>query len=178
MNKLSKAMKDRFLTLACALSPENISWDGERPKADIARERACLLAQWRALENKVGRPVTEMEVWQFACSANDLMRRADAAVENVLGEDSLLGFAPVNDPVVKAVVLAHRQVYVSDGYSQYVTWYYNDGDQAVYEGCYFPYRNDNEEDRRAAYDDAVKSFVRRTLNLNRIATGALPCSGG
>lgn len=62
-SKLPPSMKEKFLNIASALSPENISWDGERPKSAIARERARLNAEWKKLEAQVGRKVSEDEVW-------------------------------------------------------------------------------------------------------------------
>jgi len=61
--KLSPELKEKFLNIASALSPENISWDGERPKSAIARERSRLNAEWKKLEAQVGRKVSEDEVW-------------------------------------------------------------------------------------------------------------------
>lgn len=62
---LTKEVKDKFLNLACQMSPENISWDGERPRSEVAKAMKKLKAEWAALEKQVGRPVTDREVWGY-----------------------------------------------------------------------------------------------------------------
>jgi hypothetical protein len=49
--------------LSCALSPENLYCDGEISHAEAQRKYTRLMKEWRALEQKVGRTVTEDEVW-------------------------------------------------------------------------------------------------------------------
>lgn len=53
-----------FRELASALSPENLSCDGERPASEARRVEAKLRKEWRQLERQVGRTVTENEIWQ------------------------------------------------------------------------------------------------------------------
>lgn len=53
----------KFLSLAEALAPENLTCDGEATQGWILRRRASLMRQWRRLEKQVGRKVTEDEVW-------------------------------------------------------------------------------------------------------------------
>ena len=65
MAKLTQKYQDKFCALACAMSPENISWDGERPKREIARAMRELQAEWAILERKLGRKVSETEAWGF-----------------------------------------------------------------------------------------------------------------
>lgn len=63
MTTLTAEQVAAFLHLACALSPENLSCDGELSRAAVARKYKGLMKQWKALEAKVGRKVTEDEVW-------------------------------------------------------------------------------------------------------------------
>lgn len=58
-------MMESFLDLACALSPENLSCDGELPPAETARRRNELLQRWQKLEADFGRQVSEDEVWEW-----------------------------------------------------------------------------------------------------------------
>ncbi len=60
---LPKDLHEQFLNLACALSPENLTCDGELPRAEVNRRHASLMRQWAALEARAGRKVTEGEVW-------------------------------------------------------------------------------------------------------------------
>lgn len=77
---------------------------------------------------------------------------------------TLMGFAPVRDPVVSGIVLAHGVRGQEVG--QYITWYYSAYSDAVFEGEYYPY--DNAVQAEISYECAVRSFVRRTLRYNRI----------
>jgi len=56
--------RERFFGLACALSPECLCCDGELPPDEVEERRAELMAEWRRLEAKVGRKVTEDELWE------------------------------------------------------------------------------------------------------------------
>jgi hypothetical protein len=47
------------------LSPENLSADGEIPQSAVKKRARFLLSEWKKLERKVGRVVTEDEVWEF-----------------------------------------------------------------------------------------------------------------
>jgi hypothetical protein len=63
--ELSPAAKDRFRSLACRLSPENLSCDGEISRTEVGRRLREIHSEWKALESKVGRPVSEDEVWKW-----------------------------------------------------------------------------------------------------------------
>lgn len=54
---------EQFRRLAAMLSPENISWDGERSKSEIEKARRQILVEWRRLEQEVGHPVSESDIW-------------------------------------------------------------------------------------------------------------------
>ena len=63
--KLTKKIKEEFVDLACQLSPENISCDGEISMAQVRIRRAAIMRKWGALERRINRAVTEDEVWSF-----------------------------------------------------------------------------------------------------------------
>ena len=65
MQTLSDTYISRFKGLSSLLSPENLSADGELPQGKIRQRRRMLLKAWKNLEEKVGRKVTEEEVWEF-----------------------------------------------------------------------------------------------------------------
>jgi len=65
MPGLTAEIKQKFQNLACALSPENISCDGELPRAAVEKRYRSLTADWHALERQVGRAVKETEVWSW-----------------------------------------------------------------------------------------------------------------
>lgn len=60
---LTDAQQARALRIACALSPENLTCDGEASPRYVASRRRALKAEWKALEVEVGRRITEDEVW-------------------------------------------------------------------------------------------------------------------
>lgn len=64
--KLTDEQSQKFEDLACQLSPENLSCDGEISKSEADREYRKLMKEWHALEKEVGRTVTEEEVWALA----------------------------------------------------------------------------------------------------------------
>lgn len=83
MKKLTPEILSRFMDLACALSPENLTMDGDLPEREVNKRRANLEARWAKLEREVGRKVTEDEVYKAefeveAASEVDDRKRADA----------------------------------------------------------------------------------------------------
>ncbi len=63
--KPSKDIQEKFLDLACQRSPENLTCDGEASEGHVASESARISREWKALESRVGRPVSENEVWSW-----------------------------------------------------------------------------------------------------------------
>jgi len=63
---LSPEIQKKFLELACDLSPENLTCDGELSRSRVNQKLRLLKAAWKALEKQVGRQVTEDEVWKAA----------------------------------------------------------------------------------------------------------------
>jgi hypothetical protein len=59
-----KIMK-KFLVLACRLSPENLTCDGEISRTEVRKRYAQIMREWKALEKTIGRRVTEDEVWNW-----------------------------------------------------------------------------------------------------------------
>lgn len=48
-----------------SLSPENLSWDGERPAREVAAARKRLLAERKALVKELGREPSDRELYAF-----------------------------------------------------------------------------------------------------------------
>lgn len=63
---LSEAVQSAFVILAGRLSPENLTCDGECSGGEVRRRRIGIMNEWRALENRAGRKVSELEAWDFA----------------------------------------------------------------------------------------------------------------
>lgn len=63
--KLTKdhPMFNTFLRLACRLSPENLSCDGECSRSEVQRRYAAISREWAAAEKMFGAAVTENDVW-------------------------------------------------------------------------------------------------------------------
>jgi hypothetical protein len=59
-------MKREFLSLASQLSPENLSWDGERSASERGKAASRLNARWNELEKQIGRQVSESEAFGFS----------------------------------------------------------------------------------------------------------------
>ena len=64
-NGITAEQREKFLTLACRLSPENLCCDGEISAAQARRKAKVLNRQWKELEGEVGRKVSEDEVWRM-----------------------------------------------------------------------------------------------------------------
>jgi len=60
-NGLSAELTLAFADLACRLSPENLHCDGEITRAQAQRRYNQIMKEWKALEKKAGRRVTEDE---------------------------------------------------------------------------------------------------------------------
>ena len=60
---MNKAFQEKFMDLVNQLSPENLHCDGEISRAEANRKYKRLMKEWHALEAKVGRTVTESEVY-------------------------------------------------------------------------------------------------------------------
>lgn len=57
---------NNLVNLAIQLSPENLTCDGELPRAAVRAKRARLLKEWREQEKALGRKVSEEEVWNYS----------------------------------------------------------------------------------------------------------------
>lgn len=66
MTALTNELKNKFINLACALSPENLSCDGELPATQVRKRYTQLKREWGKLERELGRTVTENEVWSWS----------------------------------------------------------------------------------------------------------------
>lgn len=55
----------QLVKLVGELSPENLTCDGELPRSKVEAKRRQILAEWAILERRLGRQVTEDEVWSW-----------------------------------------------------------------------------------------------------------------
>lgn len=53
-----------FMNLASRLSPENLHCDGEISRTEARGRERIIRSEWRSLEGKLGRKVSEDEVWR------------------------------------------------------------------------------------------------------------------
>jgi hypothetical protein len=67
---LTAEQQKEFVRLVGALSPENLYCDGEISHAQGVKKYKALRKQWWALEIRVGRKVTEDEVWAAHMAEN------------------------------------------------------------------------------------------------------------
>lgn len=63
---MTEDLKNKFLNLACRLSPENLHCDGEISRAQAERKRKQIMKEWTALEKEAGRTVDCDEPWGWA----------------------------------------------------------------------------------------------------------------
>lgn len=63
---MTEDLKNKFLNLACRLSPENLHCDGEISRAQAERKRKAIMKEWAALEKEAGRTVDQDEPWSWA----------------------------------------------------------------------------------------------------------------
>ena len=87
---LTIAHKQKFLNLAIALSPENISCDGERSRSQIAARRREITGQWAALERQAGVKVTEEEAYSFSREVDANERKERTAAVSKLPQHRLV----------------------------------------------------------------------------------------
>jgi transcription initiation factor IIE alpha subunit len=52
-------VREKFIDLACRLSPENLSCDGELSGTETKRRYRHLMSEWRKLEKQIGRKISE-----------------------------------------------------------------------------------------------------------------------
>ena len=62
---MTSELQQKFFDLACRLSPENVSCDGELSRAEVNRRYKQLNAEWADLEKQAGCKVDENEVWKW-----------------------------------------------------------------------------------------------------------------
>ena len=62
MMEIEKRYLVQFRDLTIKLSPENLTCDGELSASESDRKLKSLLKDWKRLERKVGRSVTEAEI--------------------------------------------------------------------------------------------------------------------
>ena len=57
--------REKFVQLSTDLSPEWLYQDGERSHAQAMKEKERILREWKELEEKVGKKVTETDVTKW-----------------------------------------------------------------------------------------------------------------
>ena len=62
----SNEMMEKFATLACRLSPENLSCDGECSPSQTRQRHVSIMSQWKKLEAQYGVKVTLEEAEHYA----------------------------------------------------------------------------------------------------------------
>jgi len=62
MKSIEKKHLQKFNALCNRLSPENLCCDGEISNAEANRRHAQIMREWRVLEAKIGRKVTQDEI--------------------------------------------------------------------------------------------------------------------
>ncbi len=62
MVNMDKHLVDAFLKLVLALSPENLSCDGELSRAQVKAKVRSIRSQWRKLEKIVGHKVSADDI--------------------------------------------------------------------------------------------------------------------
>jgi len=61
---------EEFVSLACQLSPENLTCDGEASEAFINQKLRAIRKEWKALEKKYRVRLTEDQVWDMKFKTN------------------------------------------------------------------------------------------------------------
>jgi len=67
MIAITEELMNKFDGLACRLSPENLCCDCEISRAEVNQRHTQIKREWKVLEKKAGRKVSENEVlnWQI-----------------------------------------------------------------------------------------------------------------
>lgn len=65
LNEIPEDIFRQFLSMACDLSPENLSCDGEISNAEANKKYRVIMKKWHKLEKELGRKITENEVWEI-----------------------------------------------------------------------------------------------------------------
>lgn len=60
-----KALLSELLDIECQLSPENLTWDGERPRDEVNRAHARLMKERAEVIRKLGREPSSKEIYGF-----------------------------------------------------------------------------------------------------------------
>ena len=55
----------KFFELQAQLSPENLHMDGEATPAQVRSQENRIRKEWRALEESVGRKVSDSDIWNI-----------------------------------------------------------------------------------------------------------------
>ena len=58
-------VREKFIDLACRLSPENLTCDGELSRTETMRRYRHLMSEWKQLERRIGRNISEDSVFAY-----------------------------------------------------------------------------------------------------------------
>lgn len=87
---LTIRMKARFLSLANALSPENLHCDGEISNAQAMKRKRAIMKEWRELEVEAGRKVFDVQTYEWADEVDEWERMERVAELAALPSHPLL----------------------------------------------------------------------------------------
>lgn len=71
MTRSTEEIMENFLDLACSLSPENLTCDGESPPEYVQSKLKSIQKSWKTLEQEIGHPMTEDDVWNWEFNKKD-----------------------------------------------------------------------------------------------------------
>ena len=72
---LEKEIMEKFVGLACRLSPENLSCDGEASRTYVNQKLKQIRKEWKALEKQLGKKMDEDDVWAWDRKREDTFER-------------------------------------------------------------------------------------------------------
>lgn len=75
MSEIAVEVRGAFSSLVSRLSPENLCCDGEISRAEVQRRHRQIIKEWRELEVKVGRKVSEDEVYAWEIAEREARRQ-------------------------------------------------------------------------------------------------------
>ena len=65
MKRTENEIMSDFLDLACDLSPENLTCDGELSNKQVQQRLNQINSSWEKLESEIGKKVTEQDAWTW-----------------------------------------------------------------------------------------------------------------
>ena len=85
---IEKRYLQQFKDLCVRLEPENLTCDGELSRSESDRKYKKLMKDWKRLEKKVGRSVSEQEIWELmyphVYSSDNIVNLSELLTEQVM----------------------------------------------------------------------------------------------